>query len=294
MGERRPTGPELVPAPALSPSAEDLTEVVALDGPAGSGKSTVARLVAHALGWRFVDTGATYRAVTLAVLRAGVDLTDHDAVAAVAAAAEVVLGVDPDVPAVLLGGEDVTGEIRGPAVTAAVSAVSAVPAVRAVLVDLQRRAIGGGRAVVEGRDIATVVAPRAAVKVYLDARPEVRARRRARDTHAGVSPSAAVAATADTPAEPAPLAPRQDLGGDAPPTEPSGPAVQTPSTTGHHHLEHQVLRSLERRDALDSQTNALRASDGAVHLDTSDLTLDEVVAVIVGWVRAAGLVTTRA
>jgi cytidylate kinase len=161
-----------------------------------------------------------------------------------------------------LDGEDVSAEIRGPQVTAAVSAVSAVPAVRAVLVDLQRRAIGRGEAVVEGRDIATVVAPQAAVKVYLDARPEVRARRRARDTDAGVQ-----VVTADVTAE--------EVAGFA-----------------QAHVEREVLHSLKRRDALDSQTNVLGPTDGAVHLDTSDLTLDEVVAVIVGWVHAAGLALT--
>jgi cytidylate kinase len=238
---------------------EAMTDVVALDGPAGSGKTTVARHVAEALGWRFVDTGATYRAVTLAVLRAGVDLHDTAAVAEVAARAQVVLGTGPQEPAVQLDGEDVSAEIRGAAVTAAVSAVSAVPAVRATLVDLQRRTIGSGPAVVEGRDIATVVAPQAAVKVYLDARPEVRARRRAGDTQPGV---AAVR-----------------------PTDNAGAA----STDAQDRLEGQVLHALTHRDALDSKTNALRPSNGAVHLDTSDLTLDEVVAVIVGWVRAAGL-----
>lgn len=238
---------------------EALTEVVALDGPAGSGKTTVARHVAEALGWRFVDTGATYRAVTLAVLRAGVDLTDRAAVADVAARARVVLGTGGEEPAVQLDGEDVSAEIRGPAVTAAVSAVSAVPAVRATLVELQRRTIGNAPAVVEGRDIATVVAPHAAVKVYLDARPEVRARRRARDTHAGVSPA------------------------------PGGGPESAEATAGPGRLEQHVLHALTHRDALDSKTNALTPSDGAVHLDTSDLTLDEVVAVIVGWVHAAGL-----
>lgn len=162
------------------------SRVIALDGPSGSGKSTVARRVARVLGWRYLDTGATYRAATLAALRAGVDLTDGPAVAAAVAAARIELSVDPDKPGVTLDGDDVTAEIRGPEVTSAVSAVSAVPDVRARLVALQRSLIGGG-AVVEGRDIGTAVAPDAPVKVYLDASPEVRASRRAGDADAGVA-----------------------------------------------------------------------------------------------------------
>ena len=159
---------------------------IALDGPSGSGKSTVARRVATALGWRYVDTGATYRAVTLAVLRAGVDV--HDAAAVVAVASRSVVGqdTDPAAPVTRLDGEDVSAALRGPDVTAAVSAVSAVPAVRSLLVERQRALAGEGGAVVEGRDIAAVVLPDAAVKVYLDASPTERARRRAGDSDAGI------------------------------------------------------------------------------------------------------------
>ena len=162
------------------------TRVIALDGPSGSGKSTVARGVARALGWRYVDTGATYRAATLAVLRAGVDLQDSAAVEDVVRSARIELSTSPDAAVTRLGDDDVSADIRGPEVTAAVSAVSAVPAVRALLVDLQRRAAGGGQAVVEGRDIATAVFPTAEVKVYLDASAEVRAQRRAGDADVGV------------------------------------------------------------------------------------------------------------
>jgi cytidylate kinase len=162
------------------------TRVIALDGPSGSGKSTVARGVARALGWRYVDTGASYRAATLAVLRAGVDLHDPGAVEKVVEAARIELSTAPDAAATRLDDVDVSADIRGPEVTAAVSAVSAVPAVRAHLVALQRSAAGAGEAVVEGRDIATVVFPGAAVKVYLDASAEVRAQRRAGDADAGV------------------------------------------------------------------------------------------------------------
>ena len=153
--------------------------VIAVDGPAGTGKSTVSRCLAHELKARYVDTGAMYRIATLAVLRAGVDLSDGDAVAAAANAAEIAVGYDPDEDRSYLGGEDVSVEIRGDAVTKAVSAVSAVPAVRTRLVDVQRSlAAGNDGVVVEGRDIGTVVLPDADVKIFLTASAEVRARRR--------------------------------------------------------------------------------------------------------------------
>ncbi|BBZ76279.1 cytidylate kinase [Mycolicibacterium anyangense] len=152
--------------------------VVAVDGPAGTGKSSVSRGLARALGARYLDTGAMYRIVTLAMLRAEVDLDDP---AAIAAAADVPLSVghDPDVDRAYLAGEDVSAEIRGDAVTRAVSAVSAVPRVREKLVALQRElASGSDNVVVEGRDIGTVVLPDADVKIFLTASAETRARRR--------------------------------------------------------------------------------------------------------------------
>lgn len=153
--------------------------VIAVDGPAGTGKSSVSRGLARALGARYLDTGAMYRIVTLAVLRSGIDPSDGDAVAAAADEVELAVGYDPDEDRCLLAGEDVSAEIRGDAVTRAVSAVSAVPAVRARLVDLQRRlADGSGSVVVEGRDIGTVVLPDADVKIFLTASAEERARRR--------------------------------------------------------------------------------------------------------------------
>ncbi|CAJ1502709.1 (d)CMP kinase [[Mycobacterium] burgundiense] len=151
--------------------------VIAIDGPAGTGKSTVARGLANALGARYLDTGAMYRLVTLAVLRAGADLNDPAAVAAVET--PIAVGDDPDEPRAYLADEDVSAEIRGDAVTRAVSAVSAVPAVRERLVALQRALAGGpGSVVVEGRDIGTVVLPQADLKIFLTASPEIRARRR--------------------------------------------------------------------------------------------------------------------
>jgi cytidylate kinase len=153
-------------------------KVVAIDGPAGSGKSTVARGVAAALGLPTLDTGAMYRATALAALEAHTDLADADAVATIARAADI--SVERGITK--LDGRNVSDEIRGPRVTGAVSQVSGHPPVRAVLVDRQRawvRQHGGG--VVEGRDIGTVVLPDAQLKVFITARDEVRAARRQRD-----------------------------------------------------------------------------------------------------------------
>lgn len=163
------------------------TRVIALDGPSGSGKSTVGRALARLLGWRYLDTGATYRAATLAVLRAGADPADAAAVAATVAAVRIEVSTDPDKPGTTLGSEDVSAVIRGPEVTAAVSAVSAIPAVRAQMVALQRELAGTDGAILEGRDIGTTVFPDAPVKVFLDASPQVRAGRRAGDTDSGVA-----------------------------------------------------------------------------------------------------------
>jgi cytidylate kinase len=152
--------------------------VIAIDGPSGSGKSTVARGVARGLGLPVLDTGAMYRAVTLAALGAGVPLDDPDACAAIARA--VSIAVEKGVTT--LDGTDVSREIRAPGVTAAVSVVSAHPAVREVLVRRQRDWVAHHRGgVVEGRDIGTVVFPDAPVKVFLIASDEERARRRQRD-----------------------------------------------------------------------------------------------------------------
>jgi CMP/dCMP kinase len=153
--------------------------VIAVDGPAGTGKSSVSRGLARSLGARYLDTGAMYRIVTLAVLRAGIDLTDIPAIEVVTADVPLSVGYDPNEDRAYLDAEDVSAEIRGDAVTKAVSAVSAVPAVRARLVGLQRElAAGPDSVVVEGRDIGTVVLPDAEVKIFLTASAEVRAQRR--------------------------------------------------------------------------------------------------------------------
>lgn len=158
---------------------EDGGLVLAVDGPSGTGKSTMCRALAKQLGAKYVDTGAMYRVATLAVLRAGVSPEDEAAVIEVTADLPLEVSDDPDSTEVLLGGEDVSGEIRGPEVTRNVSAVSAIPKVRVNLVELQRKlARDAGRAVVEGRDIGTVVLPDAPAKVFMTASAEVRAQRR--------------------------------------------------------------------------------------------------------------------
>jgi CMP/dCMP kinase len=174
--------------------------VVAVDGPSGSGKSTVSRRLAAALHARYLDTGAMYRAVTWAVLQAGVDPADPESVAKVAGEATAALdnGTDPEHSYTRLDGIPLDAEIRGPAVTAAVSAVSAVPAVRALLVARQRQIIAAAeRIVVEGRDIGTVVAPDADLKVYLTASAHTRAQRRSAEQDADLAATAADLARRD-------------------------------------------------------------------------------------------------
>jgi cytidylate kinase len=149
-----------------------------MDGTSGSGKSSTARGVARRLGLRYLDTGAMYRAMTWWMLQHDVDVENAAAVAAHANQPVLESGTDPARPTITLDGIDVAGPIRSPEVTAAVSAVSAVPEVRARLVLEQRAIIGDGDIVVEGRDIGSVVAPDAPVKLYLTADPDARAERR--------------------------------------------------------------------------------------------------------------------
>ncbi|RUQ14176.1 (d)CMP kinase [Corynebacterium genitalium] len=153
--------------------------IVAVDGPSGTGKSTMCRALAKRLDAKYVDTGAMYRVATLAVLRAGVDPADTAKVIEATADLPLEVSDDPDSTEVLFAGEDVKAEIRGAEVTEHVSAVSAIPEVRVNLVELQRKlARESGRAIVEGRDIGTVVLPDAPAKVFMTASAEVRAKRR--------------------------------------------------------------------------------------------------------------------
>jgi len=169
---------------------------ITLDGPSGTGKSSVARAVAARLGAAYLDTGAMYRAATVAVLDAGVDPEDADAVARVVAGATIEVGTTAGAELVLVDGVDVAQRIRGAEVTRTVSPVSAVPAVRRQLVDQQRSMVAAADAVVvEGRDIGTVVLPDATLKIYLTAAPEVRAQRRAGQL--GIRSAAEVAALAE-------------------------------------------------------------------------------------------------
>lgn len=212
--------------------------ILAVDGPSGTGKSTTCRALAKRLGAKYVDTGAMYRVATLAVLRAGVDPQDTDAVIAATADLPLTVSDDPDSTEVLLGGEDVSGEIRGPEVTRNVSAVSAIPQVRENLVALQRKlARDAHRAIVEGRDIGTVVLVDAPAKAYLTASAQVRAKRRYdQDVAAGRE------ADFDT-----------------------------------------VLADVQRRDELDSSraTSPLRPAEDAEIIDTSAMTLDEVLETLI-------------
>ena len=169
---------------------------VTLDGPSGTGKSTVARGVAARLGAAYLDTGAMYRAATVAVLDAGVDLDDPEGIARAVTAASIEVGTTSDAELVQVDGVDVAERIRGAEVTRAVSPVSAVPAVRRHLVAQQRDLVAEAEAVVvEGRDIGTVVLPDATLKVYLTAAPEVRAQRRAGQL--GITDAAEIAALAE-------------------------------------------------------------------------------------------------
>ena len=212
--------------------------ILAVDGPSGTGKSTTCRALAKRLDAKYVDTGAMYRVATLAVLRAGVDPQDTDAVIAATADLPLTVSDDPDSTEVLLGGEDVSGEIRGPEVTRNVSAVSAIPQVRENLVALQRKlARDAHRAIVEGRDIGTVVLVDAPAKAYLTASAQVRAKRRYdQDVAAGRE------ADFDT-----------------------------------------VLTDVQRRDELDSSraTSPLRPAEDAEIIDTSAMTLDEVLKTLI-------------
>lgn len=210
--------------------------VIAIDGPAGAGKSSVARAVARALGYTYLDSGAMYRCVALAGIERGSDLDDGGAMGEVARSLQI--GLDDD--RVAIDGRDVSAEIRAPETTEASSRVSVHPQVREAMVSRQRQMIAAGRFVAEGRDIGTVVSPGAPLKVFLTASEGERARRRAAQT--GEDPAA-------------------------------------------------VLEAQRERDERDEtrKHGALRAAPDAVEVDTTGLSLDEVVARVVALARERGL-----
>jgi cytidylate kinase len=172
---------------AAAKAVPETALVVAIDGTSGSGKSSTSRGVASRLGLRYLDTGAMFRAMTWWMLQHGIDVHDAAAVAAHAGEPEILSGTDPEGPAILVDGVDVGLAIRSDEVNAAVSPVAAVPAVRRRLLEDQRRVIGEGGIVVEGRDIGTVVWPQAEAKIYLTADPAARADRRAAEAGGDVS-----------------------------------------------------------------------------------------------------------
>ena len=163
--------------------------IIAIDGPSGSGKSSVSRAVATQLGLDYLDTGSMYRAMTWFIQDLGIDLADAGAIGQAAKAEVIEPSIDPSEPGIRVSGRDVSVEIRGPEVTQGVSAVSAVPAVRELMVNLQREIAANSQTgiVVEGRDICAVVLPQAPVRLFITADPQARANRRAKENGAEVS-----------------------------------------------------------------------------------------------------------
>jgi cytidylate kinase len=215
--------------------------VVTIDGPAGSGKSTTARLVAQRLGYIYLDTGAMYRAMTLKALRAGVDLEDDDLLAELAENTDITIHTEPDGTRVILDGEDVTEHIRARDVTRCSSMVSAVEGVRRRMVELQRMIGARGGLVAEGRDIGSVVFPEAEVKIYLDADLRCRAARRKKEL----------------------------------------------DEKGQTARLNQIEKDIRARDAYDSgrEHSPLIIPDGAITVDTTDITIEEQVERVLEEVR---------
>ncbi len=215
---------------------------VAIDGPSGSGKSTLARAAARELGFLYVDTGALYRAVGLAVRRAEADPSDEAAVGALLpdVRAELIYNKEGE-QRVLLGGEDVSEQIRTPEASEYASRVSALPAVRTFLLETQRRIARESDVIMDGRDIGTVVLPDAQIKIFLHASPEARARRRTLEL----------------------------------------------SERGTPQAYEDVLREMRERDLRDSTraTAPLRRAEGAVDIDTTELTLEESREVLIRTIK---------
>ena len=241
-----------MPAP-ISSEAIGRPLVIAVDGPSGSGKSSVSREVARRLGLEYLDTGAMYRAATWSALEAGLDLTDTEAVAEHVRHLDLEMGTDPSAPGVRVGGRDVNAEIRETRISSAVSVVATNLSARAELQQRQRDLIAAaaqgelGGCVAEGRDITTVIAPHADVRILLTASEEARLARRAREVH-GSDDAAAVAATRD---------------------------------------------QIVRRDADDSAVSSFQvAADGVLHLDSSGLDLEQTVQAVLDAVLRTAHSTT--
>ena len=223
--------------------------IVAIDGPAGSGKSTIAREIARKLGFQQLDTGAMYRAVTYSALDRSVDLDDEEAVVDVAHAIHITFASHAgESTRIMVDGHDVSAQIRTPEVDSCVSKVSAYPGVREAMVVLQRKCADAQDIVAEGRDIGTVVFPHAEVKIFLTADPHERARRRTAQRHAG---------------------------------------EHVDEATLEREVE-QTLSALEERDRLDASRAVapLTAAPDAQHIDSTRFTIDEVVDQVAAAVNA--------
>ncbi len=207
--------------------------IIAIDGPAGSGKSTVGKRLAERLGYRYLDTGAMYRALAWKAIQVGLSLEDAEALTRLAERSEITVTGDVADLRILIDGEDVTDDIRSPDMSHATSLISTIAGVRHALVAQQRRIAREGNIVIEGRDIGTVVFPQADVKFYLDARVEVRAQRRWEDER----------------------------------------------TRGRELPLDEVIRQTIERDRRDAEREAspLHPADDAVFIDSSDLTVEDVV-----------------
>lgn len=226
--------------------------IVAIDGPAGSGKSTVAHAIAERCGFTYLDTGAMYRCVALACLKRGVDPDDTAAVAEVAQNVRIEFGSSDEGQTVILDGVDVTHDLRTPVMDRTASKVSAIPEVRTAMLGLQRAVGAQGDVVAEGRDIGTVVFPDAEVKVFLTADAAARALRRA----------------------------VQRDGGDA---------AKDANATADAEKVQAILDDIKRRDQADSSREVapLRAADDAHHIDSSSLGVEEVIAEVMKLMESA-------